>query len=151
MVDGDRLADHAAHRVAEQHEAVPAEVVDEGQHVGLEQVEAVVLRARGMVAGPVTPEVGGDDVPAALGQPVEEVREVLLGAREPVDHQQGPAAGTRLGDLEADVADAHRPDRGCHGASSAGTEAADVDSGTSSAGADGRAPERWIVRSSVPR
>ena len=54
---GDRLADHAAHRVADQHEAVPAEVVDEGQQIGLEQLEAVVLGPGRVVAGPVAPEV----------------------------------------------------------------------------------------------
>ena len=60
--------DHAAHRVAEQHEAVPAELVDEGQQVGLEQREAVVIGPGRVVAGAMAPEVRRHDVPPSFGR-----------------------------------------------------------------------------------
>ena len=54
----------------------------------------------GLAARAVAALVGGDRVPAELGQRVELVGEVLLGAGEAVDEEQRPPAGAGLGDGE---------------------------------------------------
>ncbi len=58
----------------------------------------------GWVLAAVAPLVGGHRVPAPLGQRVEVVGEVLLGAGEAVHQEQRASAGAGLGHGERDGA-----------------------------------------------
>ena len=103
------LGDHPAHRVAEQHEPLPAQRVGQRQQVGGEEVEVVGGLVGRLRTGAVTAEVGRDDVPAEIGQPLDEVLEVAARAGVAVhEHQRVPALAG-LGDRQLHVADVDRP------------------------------------------
>ena len=108
-----RLHDHAAHRVAERHAALPAEGVEQPEQVGGEGLEGVGRLVVRLGAGAVAPLVGGHRVPAQLGQRVEVVGEVLLGAGEAVHEEQRAPAGAGLGHGERDRDRRSRRPRRC--------------------------------------
>ena len=101
VVDREDLGDHAAHRVTEQHEAVPLEGVDQVDEVGGEGRQRVGRLVAGLRAASVAAQVGGDDVPTLVCQPPDVIGEVLLGTGEAVDEEQRPATSPALGDDEA--------------------------------------------------
>ena len=108
------LGDHAAHRVAQQREAVPPERVDEPAGVVGERRQRVVPLLGRLAAGAVAPVVRRDRVEPAGREGVDPVGEVLLRAREPVDQQQPRSAVPGLGRRqhhrsEVDLDQLHRP------------------------------------------
>ena len=103
VLQGHELGHHPAHRVAEQGEALPPEGVGHGQDVVGHRGQRVVERVGRMAAGPVAAMVEGDGVEAEGGQTIEPGGEVLLGAGEAVDDEEGTAAAPRLGDGEPET------------------------------------------------
>ena len=101
------LGDHAAHRVAEQREPVPAELVDQPAGVVRERRERVVRLLGRLTARPVAPVVGRDDVEPACRERVDPVGEVLLRTREAVEEQQPRATAPGLRHGEDDRARVH--------------------------------------------
>src|SRR5205807_8704605 len=73
--------------------------------VGRDDLERVARLVTGMIARPVTAQVGGHRVPTALGQGLEEVGEVLLGPREAVHQQDRTTADARLRDRQPHIAE----------------------------------------------
>src|SRR5207248_2369844 len=86
-------------------EPVPPEGIGQRPYIAGEDVEAVgVFRIR-LRAVAVAAQVGGRRVPAGVGQPVDSLDKVVLGAGEAV-HQQHAASvrGTGFGDFEGETA-----------------------------------------------
>ena len=94
---GDHLRDHAAHRVAEQHEVRPRPpaVIGEREGIGRQQIERVLGLVGRLLGRTVPAVVERDRVPAELGQGIEPVGEILLRTGEAVHQEQRPPAAFR--------------------------------------------------------
>ena len=102
------LGDHPAQGVAEQDEPVPAQRVHEPPQVVGEQLEAVGVLGCRLGSAAVATQVGGNCVPAGVGEAVEHLPEVLLRTGEPVHQQQVALTRARFADRNRQTASLDR-------------------------------------------
>ena len=101
------LRNHSAHRMAEQGEALPAEMADQCHQVCGEHGQRIARLVLRHGAPAMTSQVWGHHPPAVGRQRIHPVEEIFLGAGEPVDQKQRPSPAARLGDREIERAERH--------------------------------------------
>ena len=106
-LEHEDLSDHAPHRVAQQDTVRPSEGVRQDGQVGRQHAEAVGGLVVGRLTLAVAPQVGRHRPPPALGQWVEPVGEVLLGAAVAMhEHESSRRSRAGLRHRQRDVTDA---------------------------------------------
>lgn len=95
MYQHDPARHHAAHRVAEQAEPVEPDPLRHRHHVGDEAIERIGRRITRRIALTVAAVVGRHHR-VSLGQHLDVIGEVLLGAAEPVHEEQARSTSGHL-------------------------------------------------------